>query len=189
VLGASRAFGLARMHHALLAFWLIPLPYALLSQLGPHAHALNLAVLAPLLGALGLESAFQNGFLAGPGGGLALNATNAGLTLAALLSGLAWYASVRAGHGLLGAMRAALLGGVAAFPAQLVLLGFGAVACALSAPGVGAFFLQPIVWSVVALMGIGWFEVSRPVRAPRPFPFREYALPDEVPNWEDEHGQ
>ena len=189
VIGACRAFGLAPLRHALVAVWLVPVPYALLTQLGPRVHELMVALTAPLLGALGLEAAIQNGHLAGPGGDLALNATNSGLTLAALFSGLAWYTSVRAGHGSLGAARAALLGGLAAFPAQVVLFGIGAVTCALSAPGVGSFFLQPIVWSVVALLGIGCFELFKSPRAPRAFPFREYALPDEIPGWEDEHGR
>jgi hypothetical protein len=164
VIGLCRARGIADLRVAALALWMIPLPS---TALGAASPALETALLRPAawLGrSAGLAERSEPPGLAGADGALLLQPPDGGLPLAALLSGLGWYAALRAGEGTrAGLARAAGLG-IAAFPLQALALVVGAGVLALGAPRAAELALRPGLWPLAAAAGVLWAERRSRVR-------------------------
>ncbi len=90
---------------------------------------------------------------------LALRPSDGGLPLLALLSGLGWYASLRAGCRAPAAARRALVWGASAIPIQAAatLLALGALAS--GSLELARLLLDSIVWGVVAAVALAWIEL------------------------------
>jgi hypothetical protein len=145
VIGLCGAFGLASTRTALLACWLIPVPHRVLRMLSPQLETCLLRPLTGLLDALGAELRLEDSRVLATGFELEVFDFDGGLTLAALLAGLGWYAGLRRGCGLFGTVGRAVLWGALALPIQLLAL----LALVLGAPSVGRFFLTPISSSTI----------------------------------------
>jgi hypothetical protein len=129
LIGGARLLGLAPLRIALLPLLAIPIPTALVSVPSPALERIWLGLVAPWLDAGALISLRDPAVMA-TGGTLILIHADAGLPLAALLAGLAWYAGARLGWSPV-TTAAALL---AALPTALAVQA-GAVASAALAVG------------------------------------------------------
>jgi hypothetical protein len=159
VIGLCRAFGLASASASALALWLIPVPSMILALASPDLEmAWARFALAPL-GWLGAQMSLEGARLVAPAGVLALRPSDGGLTLLALLSGLGWYASIRAGHAAPKAAGRALIWGASSIPVQAaaMLLALGALAG--RSPELARLMLDSIVWSVTAAVALAWIEL------------------------------
>ena len=167
VIGLCGAFGLASTRTALLACWLIPVPHFVLRMLSPQLETGLLRPLTRLLSPLGAELRLEGSRVLATGFELEVFDFDGGLTLAALLVGLGWYAGLRRGCSLFGTVGRAVLWGALALPIQLLALLLALLALVLGAPSVGRFFLTHVLWVVVAVAGIACIEFG--VKADRRF--------------------
>jgi hypothetical protein len=159
VIGLCRAYGLASAPASALALWVIPVPSMILALASPDLEmAWARFALAPL-GWLGAQMSLEGARVVAPAGVLALRPSDGGLPLLALLSGLGWYASIRAGGGAPNAARRALTWGASSIPIQAaaMLLALGALAG--RSPALARLMLDSIVWSVTAAAGLAWIEL------------------------------
>ncbi|MGH0037024.1 MAG: hypothetical protein ACQGVK_18520 [Myxococcota bacterium] len=159
VLGMALATGRPSPQHAVLLFWLVPIPTA--------AHLLGtprLESAVALLGAWPWQVVGVPLEVAGPlirlgGGLLEVTPYHDGLHLAVLLAGIGWYAGVRRCEGLLGAARCAAAGALLALPGQALA---AVVAAGLLAAGLGGgaeWVLEYGVGLAAAVVGLSWVEL------------------------------
>jgi hypothetical protein len=160
VIGLCLAFGLARVRTALLALWLIPIPHRILRMPSPELETGLLSPLVGLLDALGAELRLEGSRVLAAAGELEFLDFDGGLTLVALLSGLGWYAGLRARKGLFGIVVRAISWGALAIPLQLLALLLALLALLLGEPAAGRFFLTHVLWIAVAVAGIAWAETG-----------------------------
>jgi len=158
VIGLCRAFGFAPTRAAALALWLIPVPSMLLWFFSPQLEMAVPRLVVPWVGALGAPLSLQGSRVLGSSGVLVFRPSDGGLPLAALLSGLGWYAAVRVGSAPSLILRRTLVWAALAVPVQLVtvLLALGALAADL--PSLAGFTLDNFWW-LAAAAGIAWIEL------------------------------
>jgi hypothetical protein len=161
VIGTCRALGLTSGATALLALWMIPLPKFVSAFASPELETVLLRVAGAAVGLLGGEVSIEPSRAFAAGGELKVAHCDGGLPLAALLSGLGWYASLRAGAGLRACVRGAVTWGLLAFPLQAlaVLLAVGMLV--LGGPEVGRQLLSHGLWMAAAVAGLAWAERLR----------------------------
>jgi hypothetical protein len=137
VLGLARVLGHPTPARALVALWLVPVPWVLQQASQPALEALLGAGVAAL--GLPLRVDREADALAGAAGVLPVSAADSGLALAGLLAGLGWYAAASSGASLRAAACAALRRAAlapalqaAVWAAAIALLSAGAIAPARS---------------------------------------------------------
>jgi hypothetical protein len=159
VIGLCRAFGLASAPASALVLWLIPVPSMILALASPDLEMAWARLALGPLGWLGAQMSLEGARVLAPAGVLALRPSDGGLTLLALLSGLGWYASIRAGRDAPAAARRALAWGASAIPIQAagMLLALGALAS--GSPELARPMLDSIVWGVAAAVALAWIEL------------------------------
>jgi len=138
-LGAALATARPGLPGALLAWWLVPVPWKALTLARPLGEPLTLAVgsatarlLAPDL-TVGARTS---------GATLVLLPQDVGLPLAALASGLGWYGAARLRRGWRGVLGWALMGAVGAFPAQMVAVALAVPMAAVAGEQAGRVWLS-----------------------------------------------
>ncbi|MBW2269977.1 MAG: hypothetical protein JRH16_15515 [Deltaproteobacteria bacterium] len=169
ILGLCRAFGLARGRTAVLAFWLVPLPWMVLKLTSPDLERTWLQLAAGLLSGMGAELEVQRSSLRGAAGVLGVQASDSGLRLAVLLSGLGWYASLRRNDSLAACVRRALIWGALGLPAQALGTLLAVAVLAMGHSAAARALLDPGLWLVLALLGVARSEQlarQRPQRHP-----------------------
>jgi hypothetical protein len=159
VIGLCRGFGLASTPASALAFWLVPVPSMILAFASPDLEMAWARLALGPLGLLGAQMSLDGTRVFAPAGVLELRPSDGGLTLLALLSGLGWYASIRAGCEAPAAARRALAWGASAIPIQAaaMLLALGALAS--RSPELARLMLDSIVWGVAVAVALGWIEL------------------------------
>lgn len=157
VLGLCRALGLASARTALLAAWMVPVPFVLVEAAGlPLAGLwgeLAHAAVAPAGAELALRPTDHAFALEGAGGTLPLRPVDGGVVLAAGLSGLGWLAGLRARAGWLGCALAAAFFALAALPLQLLAVGLAAAALAGGLGALAGWTLALAPWIAGAALG------------------------------------
>ena len=154
VVGLCRAFGHAEGRGALLAFWLVPVPWVVLKLVSPGLERLWLDASVALVHAFGGDLEVQRSVVQGAAGSLTLRASDSGLVAVALLSGIGWYAGLRLRDTLTLCARRALLWGAIGIPAQAVATLAAVVAVAAGQPAFGRSILDPLLWLLLAGLGI-----------------------------------
>lgn len=156
VIGLARSEGLSQ-RAAALAFWLVPVPGAVLALASPWLATALLAFAAPLAGLGGLALEADPLRLLAGSQGLELRPVDLGLPLAALLSGLGWYAGVRGRWAARRLLTRVLGWGVLALPVQLAGLGLaGGLLAAVDATAARAALDH--LWIPVAAVALLWIE-------------------------------
>ena len=117
ILGAVRLLGMARLRTALLLMACVPLPSSVASLASPTGERAWLFLAAPALGP-GAHLSYAERSVTGVTGTLALRHADAGLVLASLALGLAWYAGIRLGWGAAATAAALAAGALAAVALQ-----------------------------------------------------------------------
>ena len=166
-IGLCQVHGLAPIRTAALALWLTPVPSFVMSGLGLQTALLGVAI--PLARLFGAELSLEESTVIAPSGALEVMPSDGGLPLAALFSGLAWYASVRAGASLPATAVRAVSWSAIAVPLQTVVM-LGALAT--GSPGAARSILDH-VGVVAAMAGFAWIELRLrrpPGQAPSPDP-------------------
>ena len=158
-LGLARSLGRPLLAVAALTLWWIPVPLTLASQV---LVSDLLAAATALWQGLGLHLVIEGSRVVGPGGSLAVQPADAGIPLAALLSGLGYYAATLRGRTLGIRMRTAGAWAVFALPVQSL-----AVFLAIGTTGLaGADFarhgLSYAPWLGAAT--VGWIVAERGAR-------------------------
>jgi hypothetical protein len=154
VIGMSRAFGLLSARAALLSAWWVPLPHAVISLPSPALETAWLHVAAWPLHLVGADLAVEGSSVGAGAGELTLSASEGGLPLAALLSGLGWYASVRLGEGFWRCVQRAAIWALIAFPLQVAALGLAMAGLVLGVPSDLLQLLLRLVWIPAAAAGL-----------------------------------
>jgi hypothetical protein len=160
IIGLCRAFGLASAPASALALWLVPVPSMILALASPDLEIAWARLALPPLGWLGAQLSLDGARVLGPAGVLELRPSDGGLTLLALLSGLGWYASLRAGCEAPAAARRALLWGAGAIPLQALATLLALAALAGRSPELARLLLDSVVWGAVALLAVAWIELG-----------------------------
>jgi hypothetical protein len=162
-IGLCQVQGLAPLRTAALALWLTPVPSFVMSGLGLQTALLGVAL--PLANLFGAGLSLEESTVVFPSGALEVQPSDGGLPLAALFSGLAWYASVRAGVSLPATAVRAVTWGAVALPVQAVVM---LAALGAESPGAARLVLDQ-VGVVAALAGFAWIELRlrRPLRLAR----------------------
>lgn len=162
-LGMARALGRPAFATSLLAFWMVPPPYALARALSPGLEQGAAWFAARAAEARGLPVALGPGSLDLAGATLALAPTDGGLPLVFYLAGVGWWSAVRAGGGLRAAASSALRFAPFGLLAQAVGLAAACGLLAAGAAGAARALLDAWAWPVL-LLAFAW--VVR--RGPRP---------------------
>jgi hypothetical protein len=150
IIGYLRLTGAAAVAPAALAFFIVPVPHALVS-------------LAPLEA---VWRAFAEFIVGDAGPGLRLDAWDSGVRLVALFAGLGWYFDARSGGTWLGALRRGAQLAMLGLPVQL---GFVVAAVALSGSGLpreARALLTHGAWILPAAATVAAFEFSRKREVP-----------------------
>ena len=154
VVGLSRAFGLLSSRTALLSVWWVPVPHAVISFPSPALETAWLQGAAWPLNLLGANVTVEAGLARAGTLELLLSAAETGIPLAALLSGLGWYASARLGETLWRCLRGAVIWGLLAFPIQTAAVGLALTGLVLGVPsGLPQLFLG-LLWIPTAAIGL-----------------------------------
>jgi hypothetical protein len=160
-IGTCRIFGLGPGRTALLALWTIPVPKIVIAFASPGLETTLLRVASAAAGLLGADVGVEGCRAFAAAGQLELTDSDGGLPLAALLSGLGWYASLRCGGSLLACLRRAVAWAVLAIPLQLLGVLAAVTALAMGAPAVGRLLLDHGLWTATAAAGLAWAEHLR----------------------------
>lgn len=160
-IGLCRAFGLASVPASLLALWLVPVPSLILARPSPDLEMAWARLMLEPLGWLGAQLGMDGARVVAPGGVLELRPSDGGLPLLALLSGLGWYAAVRAGCGVPAAARRALVWGAGAIPLQALAMWLALAALAGRSPELSRLLLDSVVWGVTAAVAVARIELRR----------------------------
>ncbi len=145
IIGYLRFTGAAALAPAALAFFIVPVPHALVA-------------LAPLES---VWKAFAE-FLLGPAGpGLKLDTWDSGVRLIALFAGLGWYADARSGGSWRGAFRRGSQLAMIGLPAQLAAVIVAVALARAGAAGAAHALLTHGVWIVCAAVTVAAFEFTR----------------------------
>lgn len=165
VVGLCRALGVASWRTALLAAWIVPIPYFVVGAGGIPLAETWAAISRAGLAAVGLDLALRPtadglALVGAAGGALALRPEDGGLALAACLSGLGWRAGLREGAGWGSCALRASLYALVALPLQLLGVALAAAALAAGLEGLAAGLLPLAPW----VAGAG-FAAARLLRA------------------------
>jgi hypothetical protein len=160
-IGICRAYGLVSARTALLALWAIPIPHLVSAFASPGLERTLLGIGVVAANALGGNVDVLGSRALVSGGELAVAPFDGGLPLAAMLSGLGWYASLRCETGLSAAVRRALTWGALAIPIQALAVLIAVGALTVGAGGAGRLFLTHGLWLTVAALGLFWAESLR----------------------------
>jgi hypothetical protein len=171
VIGLCRASGVASTRVAALALWLTPVPYLIVLRFSPELETALLHVVGSAARVLGAELSIEGSHVLAPSGVLELYPSDGGLPLAALLSGLGWYASLRTGASPWASLRRAMVWGATALPIQTlaILVAVGALAAEMLP--LSRLILDQL-WVAVALTGVGWIELRLRADSTREAPDR-----------------
>ena len=152
-IGLCQVYGLAPMRTAALALWLTPFPSFVMKGLSLQTALLG--GLVPIANLFGAELSLEESTVVFPSGALEVLPADCGLPLVALFSGLAWYASVRAGASLPATAVRAVTWSAIALPLQTVVM---LAALATGSPGAARSILDH-VGVVAAMAGFAWIEL------------------------------
>jgi hypothetical protein len=155
VIGLLLLRGLASPGTAMLALWIVPVPYMVIRDLGCDASAAALcSAAATLLSALGAPIAAVGNSLSVGEGRLSVASPWGGLVLLVHMTGLAWYLSRRRGLGYLATAGSLLAAAALALPIQWIAITLaGALLCAGSARTAG-LVLDPGSWLAPLLAAV-----------------------------------
>jgi len=155
-IGLACSQGLSQ-RSAALGFWLVPVPGALINLASPWLGAVLLAIAAPLAGLGGLTLEAEPLRAVAGAQRFELRPVDLGLPLAALLSGLGWYAGLRRGWSTRRLLTRALSWGALALPVQLAGIG---LACGLlvAVDATAARSALDHLWIPVAAVALLWIE-------------------------------
>jgi len=154
IIGLCRARGFGSWRTLLLAFWIVPIPHVLSSLGSPEIESLYLRLAAAVAGVFGPTIAIEQATASVGGAVLKLSEANGGLPLVALLSGLGWYAGLRARSDLPASVARALGWGLLAFPVQALGVLCAVVSLTLGTPELGRFVLAHALWAATAVLGL-----------------------------------
>jgi hypothetical protein len=159
-LGLCRRYALASGRSQLLLPFCVPVPTALARELSPELPQALLAAAAGVVGALGIDLTLGTLRVTTGAGLLALDRYDAGLSLAALCAGLAWYAGLRWQTAPLRALLATLGAAVLALPLQATAIAIALFVLAAGAPDAARSLLTHAPWLATAAVGLlaieGW---------------------------------
>jgi hypothetical protein len=156
VIGVARLTGRPALGVALMSLWLVPLPTSILALATPGPETAFATLGAAVVAALGAPLEAVGPGIRGPAGSLLFNAMHSGIVLAAGLSLLGWYAGLRQGRSLAGALGRAVAGALLAFPIHGVGVCIAAGILWAGFPGIGQAFVD---WGVLA--GVSLVAVAR----------------------------
>jgi len=145
IIGYLRFTGAAAVAPASLAFFIVPVPHALVA-------------IAPLEA---VWRAFAESLLGPAGGSLQLDAWDSGIRLVALFAGLGWYFDARSGGSWRGALRRGVQLAMLGLPVQLAAV---IVAVGLARAGLAneaRALLTHGIWMLCAAITVGAFELGR----------------------------
>jgi len=168
IFGLCRAFGLARGRTAMLAIWLVPVPWMWLKLTSPGLEQAWLQLAAGLVTGLGAELEVEHTLVRGVAGALSVHAEDSGIRLAVLLSGLGWYAGLRCGDAIAGCARRALLWAALGLPAQALGTLLAVAVLATGHAAAAGALLDPGLWIAVAGLGVARSEQLARQPAQRP---------------------
>lgn len=131
----------------------------MIASLSPTLEAFHANAAAAIASAVGLDVRADPFALYGSVGRIDLIAADAGLPLAQILAGLAWYAAVRAGLRLKRALMWSTLAGFAAFPVQLSIVIGSALVVGGGTVELGRLSLR-WAWLVVSALVLIWIVRS-----------------------------
>lgn len=161
VIGLCRGFGLATTRAAALSLWLVPVSSSLLRLASPRLEELLLGMAVAVVRVTGVDVTVDGRVAWAASGALQLQRWHGGLPLMALLSGLGWYASLRADSGLAATLRRTLAWGALGFPLQALGVVVAVGVLAAGAPAVARALLDHGVWASVAVLAIARVECCR----------------------------
>ena len=166
LLGLCRVLGLVTWPVALLGFWLVPVPHALLDRVAAPLDSAWLQLGALLASAFGVAVSVEGATLALPDSVIALSPWDSGVLLASLLSGLGWYRGLRAGLGSAGCGLWAAGFGAAAFVLQALAVSAWVAFGAAGAPLPDTGWLTPALALLASALIL--IAIERPRFARRP---------------------
>lgn len=158
VIGLCRAFGLASTRVAALALWLTPVPRFILTRFSPEVETALLDLVSRAAWVLGAEFRVEGSRVLAHSAVLELYPSDGGLPLVALLSGLGWYASLRAGDRLWATLQRAMVWGAMALPIQIFAISVAVGTLAAGMPSASRFLLDHL-WVGATLTGVVWIEL------------------------------
>lgn len=174
VIGLCQLLGVGSWRSAALALWTVPVPFRVIWELSPHLERSLLALVAPLSRLLGAQTWITQSALRAGSEVLVLRGFDCGASLVALLSGLAWYASLRQGLGREASLRRALHWGLAALPLQGLGFSLAGALLAHASAQAARSFLDVAPWLPLALGVIAWTELRRPRGGALPHPLSPF---------------
>jgi len=156
--GLARALGRPLLAVATLTTWWLPVPNTFVALTSPGLESALVVAAAALWKALGVTLRLEGSRVVGMHGMLALEAADGGLPLAAVLSGLGWYAATLRGRALGSRLRTAGAWAVLALPVQVFAIFVAIGAAGLSAASAARLGLT-YEWVGVAVLG--WITAER----------------------------
>lgn len=151
MIGMSLALGRPSLPAALLALWVIPPPFALAKLFSPGIeHALGWLA-ARVAESGGLEVVTTMRALVIDGAALELRPTDGGLPLVIQMAGVGWFAAVRAGDDVRGALATAVRWAPLGLAAQALALVAALGSLIAGAPGTARILLDGYPWPVLAV--------------------------------------
>jgi hypothetical protein len=155
VWGGFRLLGVGGLATAALALFIVPIPHEL-NELSSPALETGLARVAAPVGRLfgaAPQVRMPPQLLVGEET-LALTPADGGLSLAALLAGLGWYAGLSLREGAAASARRALVWAALGIPLQALAMTVAVALAAVSGASAGRAWLSHGVWPLVALAGL-----------------------------------
>jgi hypothetical protein len=169
VVGMALVLGRPSLGVALLAFWVLPPPFALSRLLSPGLEQwlAELGVRALELG--GRPAALGSGGIVVDGAVLPLAPTDGGLPLVVYLAGIGWWLAMRRGRDLVRAAFTALRFAPWGLAAQALALGCAIAALASGSAPTARALLDLAPWAALALaIALGMGIPGREMLSPRP---------------------
>jgi hypothetical protein len=161
IVGLALWLGAPRARVALLAFWMIPIPFAVHALTSPNLESAYARIGAGIAAALGANVAASGPLLRSGAQHLELDPHDTGLHLALLAAELAWYAALRARVSWRAGVLRMACAALAALPLQLLVVLVAVVLLEAGKVDLAKFWLDDGAWLVVAVLGVTWIETRR----------------------------
>jgi hypothetical protein len=165
IVGVALLAGRPTFPIAALAFWMVPLPHAVLTQWSPVLES-RLAAYAILpLQLLGSDVSAVGRLIRIGSERLEVTAFQGGLTLALLLAQLGWYAALRHHHSLPALVGHAALAAVLSPILQIVSIGLAVLVAMALGSKAGRLWLDYVFPLGLTIAFLAWVELRPPLRS------------------------